>query len=203
MDSRSWLNAATGGLIEILPAVHEHLDEPAIGDWSVRALLGHTSRAYLLIEHFLDEANGMTGLPKLKSAGEYYRAARHVASDPQFDFERGPGAGEKLGDEPVTTIREIIERVMARLDKTAITALLDTGSGTINIETYIETRAFEISVHTIDLAKAIGVQVPETTMETLKQCLALIADIATPEEKLDLVLAATGRSPLPSAFCMV
>ncbi|STC70404.1 hypothetical protein [Corynebacterium pilosum] len=69
MDSRSWLNAATGGLIEILPAVHEHLDEPAIGDWSVRALLGHTSRAYLLIEHFLDEANGMTGLPKLKSAG--------------------------------------------------------------------------------------------------------------------------------------
>ncbi|WP_257161145.1 maleylpyruvate isomerase N-terminal domain-containing protein [Corynebacterium cystitidis] len=203
MDSRTWLNAATGGLLEILPDLNSHLDQPGIGDWSVRALLGHTSRAYLLIEHFLNQADGMTGLPELESAGVYYRVARHIATDPQHDFERGPGAGQKLGEDPEATIREIIERVLRRLDRTASTALVDTGSGTINIETYIDTRAFEISMHTIDLARASDQPIPQRTLSTLDNCLALATDIATEDEKLDLLLAATGRQPLSTTFCLV
>ena len=82
-------------------------------------------------------------------------------------------------------------------------ALLTTPPGGMRLADYLPTRTFELTVHTCDLAVALGapLDVPDlAAVETLEVLggLASRANLAGP-----LLLAATGRQPLPAGFSVL
>ena len=68
---------------------------------------------------------------------------------------------------------------------------------------YLPTRTFELTVHTADLALALGerINAPSTAAA---QALALVADLALTDGTAgQLLLLATGRSGLPAGFSVL
>jgi hypothetical protein len=69
---------------------------------------------------------------------------------------------------------------------------------------YLPTRVFELVVHTLDLAAALSleVSVPESASSIT---LHLLADLAArqPGKAAPLLLAATGRGPLPGRYSVL
>ena len=73
--------------------------------------------------------------------------------------------------------------------------LIENPFGTMTLAAYLPTRAFEITVHGVDLARATRQAVPQALIETLVPAAELCAAMATPQQRIDLVLAITGRDP--------
>jgi len=74
--------------------VGERWDRPGLGDWDVRALVGHTSRALLTVESYLARPAAAV---EIETAAEYFRAARPVAAGDEVT-QRGRDAGAALAD---------------------------------------------------------------------------------------------------------
>ncbi len=180
---------AAGWFVATTAAVGERWAEPGLGEWDVRALVGHTSRALLTVEEYA--ARPAAAVEHL-SAGDYFRAARAVANGPDV-AERGRAAGAQLGDAPAPAVAAIADRVVGRLAALAPGQLVTTVVGGMRLADYLPTRTFELTVHTADLARALGlpVDVPDTAAA---QSLAITADLAVGSGRAGaLLLAATGR----------
>jgi hypothetical protein len=83
------------------------------------------------------------------------------------------------------------------------TVLVATPVGGMRLLDYLPTRVFELTIHTLDLATALALvaTVPETAVRvtgTLIMDMALSADTG-----VQLLLATTGRRPLPAGFSVV
>ena len=202
MHAREWFEGAATGVVELLPGLAGRLDHPGLGVWDVRALLGHTSRALLTIEHYLDAERRCTE-PELASAADYFQRARAGLADAEAVARRGVDSGAALGADPVGAVREHARRVVALVAATTDDATVTTPLGTMRLRDYLPTRAFELTVHGIDLARATGQAVPALLLERAASCLELIAGLAAPEQRLELLLAATGRASLPEGFSVV
>ena len=51
MDGRERFTTATAGFCRVLDGIGEHqLNDPELGEWDVRSLIGHTCRAFITIE---------------------------------------------------------------------------------------------------------------------------------------------------------
>jgi uncharacterized protein (TIGR03083 family) len=178
--------------------VGDRWDQPGLGEWDVRALVGHTSRSFLTVETYLDRpAAGI----EVASAGDYFRTTRAVAAGPAVTA-RGRDAGAALGSDPAAAVAEIAERVLRLFDARDGTELLTTIVGGMRLADYLPTRTFELAVHTSDLATALGepLDVPETAAE---QALRIVTDLALGDGRAGpLLLAATGR-PLPPGFSVL
>jgi hypothetical protein len=76
------------------------------------------------------------------------------------------------------------------------------GAG-IRLHTYLPTRMFELAVHGLDIARAVGVSFA-LPADVLEETTALAARIAVAEGHGETVLLAlTGRAGLPSSFSAV
>jgi uncharacterized protein (TIGR03083 family) len=182
------------------PAGRDLWDAPGLGEWSVRDLVGHTSRALLTVEAYLDRpANGV----ELPSAVAYYRRALDGGGDPAAVAQRGRDAGAALGADPAATVAEIADRVLRRLDAAAADALVATPFGGMRLIDYLPTRTFELTVHTCDLATAVGrpIEVPDMAARDSLHLLSALA--AERGQTAPLLLAATGRGPLPPGFTVL
>ncbi|HET8795184.1 MAG TPA: maleylpyruvate isomerase N-terminal domain-containing protein [Arthrobacter sp.] len=175
-------------------------DEPALGEWTVRDLVGHTSRALLTVETYLNqEAEGI----EVESADEYFRLALASVGDPAAVAQRGRDAGAALGPRPADAVEEIADRVLSVVNASSGDSIVATPVGGMRLMDYLPTRTFELTVHTCDLAAAIDVtpQVPEAAAE---HSLALLGRLAVRSGKAsELLLAATGRGGLPSGFTVL
>jgi uncharacterized protein (TIGR03083 family) len=177
-------------------------ERPGLGVWSVRALVGHTSRALLTVESYLDSGAESIGIA---SAADYYlRAAGQTTGNPAID-ERGRQAGIALGDDPARAVRTIADRVSARLDEVADTTLVGTPWGGMALIDYLPTRIFELTIHTMDLIAALELhdseQAPE---EALAVTFMLLGEMARGRHlETDLLLAATGRRGLPAGYTVL
>ena len=49
-DSRTAFADAAGWFVRTAALVSDRWDQPALGEWDVRALVGHTSRALVMVE---------------------------------------------------------------------------------------------------------------------------------------------------------
>ena len=72
----------------------------ALGVWNVRDLVGHTSRAILLVEEYSTEGTTRSGF-----------------GTPDEIAERGRQAGRALGDDPVDALRTLAERVLTLVER--------------------------------------------------------------------------------------
>lgn len=177
-------------------------DRPGLGDWSLRALVGHTSRSLLTVETYLDA--GATEIA-LTSPAAYYVRALAPGIDAAAITERGRQAGAALGDDPLGAVHALYERVMARLDAAADEARVGTLVGGMTLITYLPTRVVELTIHTLDLVAALGEDVecplPDVAAAVTTQ---VIMDLAHHRGRDGLLLlAATGRRPLPTGFTVL
>ena len=180
-------------------AVGDRWDRPGLGEWDVRALVGHTSRSLLTVEAYLARPAEEVAIG---SATDYYRATRAIAAGPGV-AERGREAGAALGADPAAAVAEIAARVVPLVRGCDGQEPVTTIAGGMRLADYLPTRAFELAVHTGDLATALGrpLDVPPTAAA---QALRIVADLAAGDGLAGpLLLAATGRRGLPPGFSVL
>ncbi len=204
---RAAFAAAAHWFSAITATIDTEWDRPALGDWTVRDLVGHTSRALLTVEAYLGAGTGAGAAAAagttVASPVDYYRLAMASLGEPSAVAERGRDAGRALGPDPAGTVDTIARRVLGQVDAANPDALVVTPVGGMRLADYLPTRTFELTVHTCDLAAALGVpaSVPDAAASA---GLHLLADLAV-EKGLAaaLLLAATGRGPLPAGFTVL
>lgn len=182
-------------VVEQVPA--QHWDAPGLGEWTVRDLVGHATRALTTIEHYSGESASRV---ELERPVDYLTITLAALGQPQAVAERGRQAGRELGEDPVLVVTEAVHRVLGKLDQMPDTTILGLPVGGMRLIDYLPTRILELTIHSLDLAAAIGTQVtpPDAPMSVT---LRLLADQALQTRQGPvLALAGTGRRPLPEGF---
>lgn len=194
--------AASGfaGLVGQIPA--DRWDGPGLGEWDLRALVGHTSRALTTVATYLFNT---AEREDLASPQEYYVRLKAAGSriDPAAVVERGRQAGIGLGDDPAASVESLVRNVLDQLDSAEdrLIAVID-GLG-IRLSAYLPTRTFELAVHSLDIAAAadIAFTLPR---QVLEEATVLAARITLAfGDGPALLTALTGRTPLPEGFSVV
>jgi uncharacterized protein (TIGR03083 family) len=198
-ESRQAFTDAADRFVRTVALVGDRWDAPGLGEWDVRALVGHTSRSFLTVETYLDRPASTVDVG---SAAEYFRATRAAAAGPEV-AARGRDAGVALGPEPAAAVVEIAARVLRLLESRDGTELVTTIGGGMRLEDYLPTRTFELAVHTADLATALG-EPPDVPATAATQALRLITELAVSDGRAGpILLAVTGRRGLPAGFSVL
>lgn len=190
------------GMARLVPA--DAWERPGLGVWTVRALTGHASRALTTVEAYLDAPVARVDLA---GPADYFLAASaagasQVGGAAQI-AERGRLAGAALGDDPAGAVRAAAMRVVARVDREPDDAILGTPVGGMRLIDYLPTRILELTIHTLDLAAAIGREAEPPGLAT-EVTFEVVASLARRRGQAGaLLLAATGRGPLPAGFSVL
>ena len=189
---------AFADLVVRIPA--DAWDGPGLGEWDLRALVGHTSRSLTTVLTYLPRLSTET----VTTTAEYYAAAvRLMAADPAAVTERGRQAGAALGADPVQVVRGLVADCLTALDATQGDPVVETIVGGMRLSRYLVTRTFELVVHCLDIGRACGLAF-DPPGPALTQSLRLASDVATSRgEGASLLLALTGRSSLPDRYSVV
>jgi uncharacterized protein (TIGR03083 family) len=172
---------------------------PGLGEWDLRALVGHTSRAMITVDTYLDRP---AQTEAVASPSAYVARGRALA-DPGAVAARGRQAGEALGEDPVGTVDALTAKVARRLERDD-DPLIETIAGGMRLSAYLPTRTFELVVHSLDIARAAGLDIPQFSVELLTEVAALAATTAVlAGQGAAVILALTGRADLPDGFSVV
>ena len=190
---------AVAALVNTIPS--ERWAGPGLGEWDLRALVGHTSRSLLTVEAYLQRPAERV---ELATAAEYVAAGRRLAADAGGGVaQRGRDAGEALGPRPAEAFTAIVDRVLPQCAP-ADDPVIATIAGGMHLSVYLETRTFELVVHGVDIADALGVAPPAFGPEVWQAALQLAAAVvALSDEAPVVVRALTGRAGLPPGFSIV
>lgn len=175
--------------------------EPAgLGVWTVRDLVGHTSRAMTTLERYCNQPGEQV---EVETPVSYFLRAMESIANPEDVAERRRQSGQDLGPDPAETVREIAGRVLVGLEQVSDDLVLALPVGGMRLIDYLPTRIFELVIHGLDLASVIGVA-NEPPRAPTEVTLHLLSDLALESGKpADLILAVTGRRSLPEGFNLV
>lgn len=157
-ESETFLRAAEmfAGLCDRIG--DEQWARPGLGEWDVRALVGHTLRAVTTVATYLEQPTPEA--LACDSAGAYFVAARTIAgADDRAVADRGHQAGRDLGADPATTVRAAVAHTHSALVAVDPDRVIATVVGGMRLADYLPTRTFELLAHTLDLADATGLEV--------------------------------------------
>ena len=76
-DGRLAYAEAAAWFVDTVALVDDRWHEPALGEWDVRALVGHTSRSFVTVESYLARPADAVAIG---STVDYYRATREMAA---------------------------------------------------------------------------------------------------------------------------
>jgi len=201
-DSRTtFLTAATAFVDQVARIPVDGLTGPGLGDWDLRSLVGHTSRSLVTVETYLGQPADRITVP---TAAAYYLAIAGVTgADSAAVTERGRQAGAAMGPDPARFVGDLAARVAEVLTAYDDDHVLTTIAGGMRLGDYLRTRVFELVVHGLDIEAASGVG-PAFADGPLLDAARLAAEVAVLGGRAsDLLLAATGRRPLPDGFSVV
>jgi hypothetical protein len=153
------------------------------------------------VETYLDQPAETVAV---ETAADYYAILTATGATSGDDVvERGRRAGVALGDDPAGFVADLAERLRATLDRYDAAYLLTTIAGGMPLGPYLRTRTFELVVHGLDIAVASGVTAGFQD-DVLVDAVTLAAEVAVLTGRgPDLLLAVTGRRPLPAGFSVV
>ena len=195
-DVRHAFTEATAGFVDAVLAVPDDAwSAPGLGVWTVRELVGHTSRALVTVEEYLDAPPAEI---TIHSPVDYYRVGLQnaPASVHEGVAERGRQAGIELGEDPVGSIRALAQRVLARVAVEPDDAVCSSRLGVMRLIDYLPTRVVELTVHSLDLTDALD-RPPTVRPAALELTAVTIATIADP---LVLIRSLGGRTALPQGY---
>jgi len=187
-------------LVRRIPA--DAWDGPGLGEWDLRALVGHTSRSLVTVSTYVRTS---AAREDVAGAVDYYVQMRDYASalGAADVLERGRQAGRELGAAPADAIDALVRRALddvAAVDDPLIEVIGGLG---IRLSGYLPTRTFELAVHSLDIARAIGID-HSPPADVLAEAAALAARIGVAlGTGPSLLLALTGRHDLPPGFSVV
>jgi uncharacterized protein (TIGR03083 family) len=192
-DSRRAFRDAATCFLRTVSCVEGRWTSHGLGEWDVRALVGHTSRSLLTVEAYLAQPAAAV---EVESAAGYFRATKEAAVGSEV-AQRGRDAGMALGADPARALADLAERVQKLIDGCDGTELLTTFAGGMRLSDYLPTRTFELAVHTADLAVALDLPA-ELPASAATQALQLVTELAVVGGLAGpLLLTATGRPGLP------
>lgn len=172
-------------------------DKPGLGEWSVRTLAGHTSRALVTVLTYLQRPAERIDIasPAAYFVGQDFSSSPGVTS-------RAVAAGQDLGPAPA----EAVDRLLVQAGQVIPAAedrVIETIAGGMRLSDYLPTRIFELAVHSVDLAAACGI--PTSLPADVELCAAKLAvEIAVARgDGSRLLSALTGRTALPAGFSVV
>ena len=175
-------------LVALLPA---DLSGPGLGEWDLRSLVGHTSRAVSTVSTYLARPATTIDVP---SAAAYLLGTRR-SIDPADVAERGRQAGMMLGDDAAGFVRRLVETVADDLVAAAHDPLVTTAVGGMRLSDYLPTRTFELVVHGLDVAAAADLAW-EPPAEAVQHAADLAAEVAVQRgDGVRLLRLLTGRDP--------
>jgi uncharacterized protein (TIGR03083 family) len=198
--------SAARSLVDLVDRVgDDDWDGPGIGDWDLRSLVGHATRAVSTVASYVDQP---ADHEDASSPADYLATVARLSASTQSTVvaeavtQRGIEAGRALGDKPAEAVADIVERALDRL-RDQDDVLLSTPVGGMLLSQYLPTRTFELAVHSLDIAVAIGV-VLELDHVVVADCVAIAAETAARTGKgVAVLLGLTGRTPLPDGFSVV
>ncbi|WP_460358731.1 maleylpyruvate isomerase family mycothiol-dependent enzyme [Mycobacterium sp. ZZG] len=177
-------------------------NDPGLGEWNVRDLIGHTSRSLITVSTYLkvpahreDVADAADYYVKMHSYAAGMGAAAVV--------ERGRQAGRDLGADPAAAVETLASRALADVAAVDDPLIEVIGGLGIRLSSYLPTRTFEIAVHGLDIARAVGID-GEPPAEVLSEAAALAGRVGVAlGQGPVMLLALTGRAALPDGFSVV
>jgi uncharacterized protein (TIGR03083 family) len=175
---------------------------PGLGDWDLRSLVGHTSRSLITVSTYLQST---AEREDIATAAEYYARMNPSALgiDSSAIVERGRQAGRDLGDDPAAAVDALVRRVLSELATAGNPLVQVIGGLGIRLHTYLPTRTFELAVHGLDIAGAVGIPhgLPAGVLE--EATLLATQTAAATGHGETVLLALTGRAALPPSFSVV
>ncbi|MGN7779388.1 maleylpyruvate isomerase family mycothiol-dependent enzyme [Mycolicibacterium sp. 22603] len=177
-------------------------DGPGLGDWDLRALVGHTSRSLVTVIDYLKQPAPDGALV---DAPGYYLAVRDIstAAGAAAITERGRQAGRDLGDDPAGAVSALVATALSDVQEAGDPAITVIGGIGIRLSEYLQTRIFELVVHGLDIARATGREY-QPSEEVLEAATVLAARIATRAGRgRPVLLGLTGRARLADGFSVV
>jgi uncharacterized protein (TIGR03083 family) len=202
VSSAALFSRSAGSFLELVGQIRDDQWElPGLGVWDVRGLAGHTARAILTVENYLSQEE--PGEVTIPSAEGYYTTIYTQVMDPVSVAERGVEAGIWLGSDPGAQVAASLSRAKALIEAQPDNRIVGIGGMGILLSEYLRTRVLELVVHTIDLSRATGI--PNTLPDaTIVDALALATATAAQRGEGETVLMAlTGRGPLPEGYSVV
>ena len=186
-------------LVETIPP--SALDGPGLGEWDLRSLVGHTSRSLTTVTTYLARPAPAVEVP---SAVAYYSwVVQQVGADPAGVAERGRQAGTALGNEPAAAVRALLDSALSAVRGAVGDPIIETLAGGMRLSDYLPTRIFELVVHTLDIAAALhlDVTIPRAALD---DTIRLATELAVLRgDGPTLLLALTGRKPLPDNYSVL
>lgn len=208
-SARRGFRRAAEGFAELVAGIPAGAwDGRGLGVWSVRELVGHASRALTTVEQYVGRS--ADGPPVDGPVGYYLAIGGQAPGSPERTAreeaiaERGRQSVASLGDDPATAVAALVHRVLSLVDGWADDAPVASPAGPMTLVDYLPTRTFELAVHSLDLARATGVPVPEEMDLAVTASLRLAVAIAVAGGAAEeVLLALCGRGRLPAGFTVV
>ena len=173
-------------------------DDAGLGEWNVRELVGHASRAYLTIEEYLQPVGSID----VESAADYFRRA---IPGPEVNLDiaaRGRAEGASLGDDPVGFVEARAARAFAVIEQAPVGAVCVSRGGTLSLADFLATRVVELTIHGLDLVVALDLDgiLAEPPEPASRVALIVLAALAAQPSSSALLRALTGRVALPQGY---
>jgi uncharacterized protein (TIGR03083 family) len=202
--ARATYAEATAAFLDLAAQVPlERYAEPGLGSWDLRSLIGHTGRSLVTVVTYLDTRADQVAA---EDAADYFALVSRMTHGTLRDAVhlRGIEAGIALGEDPMAALRASRDDAEAALDLLeGDDPVVETAAGGMRVSDYLPTRTFELTVHCLDIARATGLAFTPPA-EALADTLALASASALRQgHGVDVVLALTGRQPLPAGASVV
>ena len=202
MSERQRYLAAARTYVEQVAAIpNDAWGRPGLGDWDLRALVGHASRSLVTVLTYLDQP---AEEPTVDSAADYYLVIGNGSFDPGDVTARGVAAGEAMGDDPAAFVAGLAARRRRPSSSGSTTTTCSPRSpGRCGWRRTSRPGPSSSSCTGWTSPRATG-QPVEHPPECVAEAVALAGAVAVRSGKgPDLLLALTGRAPLPAGFSIV
>jgi uncharacterized protein (TIGR03083 family) len=202
MTSAEDFEAAAHSFLDLVAEVKvSQWNEPALGVWDVRSLVGHTSRAISTVETYLlaDPAPEVTA----PNAEDYYATVFSEYTDNDAIAARGVEAGKHLTEDSGAEFEATLNRALELIKESGPDRIVAIGSIGIPLDEYLRTRVFELVVHGMDIAKAANLDhgIPANVVANVADLAARVAVRKGDGEAI--LFALTGRRPLRPRYSIL
>ena len=176
---------------------------PGLGEWDLRSLVGHTSRSLITVSTYLQHHRRARGHRRPRRSTTCGCDPRRARRRRRPIVERGRQAGRDLGADPAAAVDACVERALGDLADADDPLIAVIGGLGIRLHTYLPTRTFELAVHGLDIARAVGIPFA-LPADVLDEATVLAARIGGRiGEGETVLLSLTGRTALPPSFSVV
>jgi uncharacterized protein (TIGR03083 family) len=188
--SSTYLEAARS-YVDLVASLPSPLSGPGLGEWDLRALVGHTARSLTTVSEYLRKPAPTV---EVETAADYVAGLAVAAADPGVT-RRGFEAGEALGDDPAAAVRLLLDAATDDLAGADPDQVVTTYAGGMRLRDYLPTRSFELVVHGLDIATAVPVRWTPPAA-ALAEAVTIATEVALRRGEGTLLLRLiTGREP--------